>query len=343
MDNTVQLPSTNSKSPARIRILRRWRLRVMERGVLTVLGACAAVSVLTTIGIVSILSLESLVFFRDVPLKEFFLSLDWSPLLDPRHFGIWPLVCGTLLVAVGAGLIAIPVGLGTAIFLAEYASSRLRMYLKPMIELLAGIPTVVYGYFGVTTVTPALTKVFGFMSLGIAHVLVYLDPSLVLTDVADEILQVEVFNALSAAIVVGIMILPTITSLCDDAIRSVPDHLRDGGAALGATKLEVTTQILIPASLSGIFSAFILALARAFGETMAVALAAGSTPRLTLNPLQSIQTMTSYIVQVSMGDTPHGSIEYQSIFVVGMSLFLITAAMNMTAFYISRKYRVVYD
>jgi len=274
------------------------------------------ISVATTVGIILVLSLETYHFFQHIPLSEFFGSLEWAPLLDPRHFGIWPLICGTVLVAAIAAIFAIPLGVGTAIYLGEYASMRTRAVIKPLVELLAGIPTVVYGYFGVTVVTPFLTRLFP---------------------------DTEVFNAASAGIVVAIMILPMIASLCDDALRAVPDTMRDAGYALGATKLEVSVQVILPAAISGILASFILAISRAFGETMAVSLAAGSTPKLTLNPLESIQTMTAYIVQVSLGDTPHGTIEYQSIFVVGMMLFVITCIMNLLADWIIRRYRAKYE
>ena len=221
-----------------------------------------------------------------------------------------------MLVVVGSAAIALPLGLGSAIYLSEYASARVRSVLKPILEILAGVPTVVYGYFGLTTVTPALARIF---------------PS------------IEVFNATSGAIVVGIMILPMIASLCDDALRAVPNSLRQAAYALGATQAEVSTKIVFPAALSGVLASVVLALSRAIGETMAVTLAAGASPKITANPLQSIQTMTAYIVQVSLGDTPAGTTEYRTIFAVAALLFVITLAMNVGANRILRRFREVYE
>lgn len=278
----------------------RWRELLIVR--LLLLGAL--VSVFTSVAIVVILVGESALFFKDVPLTSYLFGTEWSPLIEPKSFGLVPLLCGTLLVSVGACVIAIPLGLASAIYLAEYASEKTRRWLKPTIELLAGVPSVVFGYFAVTTVTPALQVLF---------------PS------------TEVFNAASAAIVLAFMVLPTITSLCDDAIRAVPRSLREGGFALAATKHEISTQVLLPAALSGVLAACILGFSRAIGETMAVALAAGSTPNLSFNPLVSAQTMTGYIVQVSMGDTPQGTTEYQSIFAVAATLFVITLVLNIVS------------
>jgi phosphate transport system permease protein len=281
-----------------------------------VLLVVAAFSVLVTVGIVAVLASETVAFFGEISLREFFTTTEWAPLFEPRRFGVLPLMAGTALVTAGAALVGLPAGLGIAVFLNEYAPSWLQSVIKPVMELLAGIPTVVYGYFAVTTITPALQRL---------------------------IPDVEIFNAASAALVVGIMILPMVASLCDDAIRSVPRALKDAGYALGATTYEVTSQVTIPAALSGIMSAFILALSRAVGETMAVTLAAGSTPRLTANPFESVQTLTAYIVQVSMGDTPHGTIEYRSIFAVGMLLFVMTLAFNLLAHLLVKRFRRVYE
>lgn len=241
----------------------------------------------------------------------------WSPLLEPQSFGILPLVGGTSLVAAGALRVAVPIGLATAIFLSEYASPAFRNVAKPALEILAGVPTVVYGYFALMFVTPYLLKP--------------LFPS------------TETFNAAAASIVVGIMIIPTISSLCDDAFRAVPRTLREAGYALSATKLEVSTRIVLPAALSGVVAAILPALARAIGETMAVTLAAGMMPNLTLNPLEGIQTMTAYIVQVSLGDTSAGGIEYQSIFAVGLTLFVITLLINLVAQRVLRRFRELYE
>ncbi|HUO99942.1 MAG TPA: phosphate ABC transporter permease subunit PstC [Gemmatimonadota bacterium] len=272
-------------------------------------------SVLTTAGIVAVLFWESLAFFRRVPIGEFLTGTQWTPLFEPQHFGVLPLVVGSFLVAVIASVIAIPLGLGSAIYLSEYARTRTRAILKPILEILAGIPTVVYGYFALTFVTPLIRPFV---------------PGL------------GVFNALSAGIVVGIMVLPLIASLSEDAMAAVPRELRHGAYALGATKFEVAARVVTPAALSGIMASFILALSRAIGETMAVVLAAGMTPSLTFDPRESIQTLTAYIVQVSLGDTPFGSIEYQSIFAVGLVLFVVTLAMNIFGRWFLKRYRQVY-
>ncbi|MCX6125835.1 MAG: phosphate ABC transporter permease subunit PstC [Proteobacteria bacterium] len=301
---------------AAAREISRLQINWRELVIVRLLLLCALISVLTTIAIVTILVLESAVFFREIPFSSYLFGTEWSPLIEPRSFGVIPLLMGTFLVSVGACVIAVPLGLGSAVYLAEYASARTRRWLKPIIELLAGVPSVVFGYFAVTTVTPML-QVF--------------------------LPSTEVFNAASAAIVLAFMVLPTITSLCDDAIRAVPKTMREGGYALAATKHEVSLYVLIPSSLSGILAACILGFSRAIGETMAVALAAGSTPNLSFNPLASAQTMTGYIVQVSMGDTPHGSIEYQSIFAVAMTLFIITLALNMTCQSILKRVSRSYD
>jgi phosphate transport system permease protein len=280
------------------------------------LFVCAFLSVLTTAGIIWVLVKESILFFTVVAPWEFLGGTRWAPLLEPRSFGVLPLVCGTTLVVVGSAIVSLPLGLASGLYLSEYAGSRTRGILKPVLEVLAGIPTVVYGYFAITFVTPLLMKVFP---------------------------QTQVFNAASAALVVGIMILPMVSSLCDDACRAVPQPLRGAGYALGATDLEVSTQVVLPGALSGILASFVLALSRAIGETMAVTLAAGATPKLTLNPLESVQTMTAYIVQVSLGDTPAGSISYQTIFAVGALLFLITLFMNVVANRILTHFREVYE
>lgn len=291
---------------------RRWG----EEGIRGVLLLCALLSILTTLGIIVTLSAETLQFLRKVPVFEFLFGTRWSPLLAPRGYGVLPLVGGTFMIVVGSALIAIPVGLGSAIYLSEYASERVRKVVKPVLEILAGVPTVVYGYFALTSVTPLLKAIAP---------------------------DTQIFNAASAAIVVGIMILPLVASLCDDALSAVPNSLRQAGHALGATRLEVSTQVVVPGALSGILAAFVLAASRAFGETMAVTLAAGATPNLTWNPLESIQTMTAYIVQISLGDTPAGGIEYQTIFAVGALLFVITLGMNVLSHRIMKRFREVYE
>lgn len=266
----------------------------------------------TTFGIVYVLVSESFAFFQKVSIGEFLTGTTWTPLFNPSSFGVLPLLCGTFLVAAGAALIALPLGLLAAVYLSEYASHGVRKTLKPVLEVLAGVPTVVYGYFGLMFVTPVLRHFFP---------------------------DVQVFNAASGAIVVGIMVLPLVSSLCEDALNAVPVNLRDAAYSMGSTKYEVTTKVVVPAALSGISASFILALSRAVGETMAVTLAAGMTPKMTLNPAESIQTMTSYIVQVSQGDTPAGSIAYKTLFAVGMTLFLITLTMNLLAAKFVKKYR----
>jgi len=292
------------------------RHRWGEGAIHKLLLVCALLSILTTVGIILVLAREAGTFFREVSPFDFLLGTRWAPLLVPRSYGVLPLLGGTLMIVVGSALVAIPIGLASAIFLSEYASERLRGIVKPVLEILAGVPTVVYGYFALTTVTPVLRAII---------------PS------------TQIFNAASGAIVVGIMILPLVASLCDDALRAVPQSLREAGFALGATRHEVATQVVVPGALSGILASFILAASRAFGETMAVTLAAGATPNLTLNPLESIQTITAYIVQVSLGDTPAGGIEYKTIFAVGALLFVITLGMNILSQKILGRYREVYE
>jgi phosphate transport system permease protein len=292
------------------------RKRWGESGIRFWLLLCAGVSVMTTIAIVFLLFKESFIFFQMVSPAEFFLGTRWVPLIQPSSFGVLPLLWGTLQIAIGAALIAIPLGLACAIYLSEYASDRVRSIVKPILELLAGVPTVVYGYFALTTITPLLQSIFP---------------------------QVQIFNSLSAAIVVGIMILPMIASLSDNALKSVPESLREGAYALGATSFEVTTKVVVPASLSGIMASFLLAISRAVGETMAVSLAAGQTPNLNLNMFESIQTMTAYIVQVSLGDTPAGTVAYQTLFAVATLLFITTLLINIISQKILGKFREVYD
>ena len=277
---------------------------------------CAIISVLTTAIVIGILVVETSSFFAEVSVIDFLFGTQWRPLLEPKAYGILPLLAGTMLVVVGSSLVALPVGLACAVYLSEYATDRTRNIIKPVLEILAGIPTVVYGYFAIAFVTPGLRVVFD---------------------------DVQIFNAASAAIVVGIMVLPMVASLCDDALRSVPSSLREGAYSVGATSFEVTARVVVPAALSGIFAAFVLAVSRAIGETMAVTLAAGATPNLTLNPLESIQTMTAYIVQVSLGDTPSCSLAYKTLFAVASVLFSITLLMNLLANRVMRKYQEVYE
>ena len=294
---------------------RRKRRRIVERLVLALLFFCGAVSILTTLGIVAVLSVEGIKFFKDVTFGQFFFGTVWTPLFTPAHYGVLPLVAGTTLISLGAILVAAPLGLAAAIYLSEYAGERARTIIKPVLEILAGVPTVVYGYFALTLVTPVI-RIF------------YPDAS--------------IFNALSASIVMGIMIIPLIFSLSDDAMRSVPQALRNASFGLGATRMTTSVRVVVPAALSGIIASFILAISRAVGETMIVVIAAGSTPKLTANPFESIQAMTAYIVQVSLGDTPTGTPEYYSIFAVGGLLFLMTLFMNLISQRVVRRYRQEY-
>lgn len=302
--------------PASAALSFRRSRNVREQIIGALLFACAAASTLVTAGIVFVLVRETVGFFTQVSPWDFFTGTEWTPLFQNPQFGVLPLLAGSFIVAAGAAVIAVPVGLLSAIFLSEYAGARLRGILKPLLEILAGIPTVVYGYFALTFITPLLRTVLP---------------------------QTEIFNAASAAIVVGIMIVPTVSSLSEDALRAVPTALREGAYGLGATRMEVSLRVVVPAALSGIIASFILGISRAVGETMAVAIAAGNMPNLTFNALQSIQTMTAYMVQASLGDTPHGSVGYQTLFAVGMTLFLITLAMNVLSQWVLARFREEYQ
>ncbi len=297
-----------------------------EQIVAFTLFACGIFSILVTVGIIVTLFSEAIAFFLrpEVDLLTFLTGTNWRPLASnivPENFGVRPLIRGTLMIAVIAGAIAMPLGLGSAIYLSEYASDKVRNILKPSLELLAGIPTVVYGYFALSFITPFLKNLLE-KNFGI---------------------EVSFFNAFSAAVVVGIMIIPMVASISEDAMRAVPRSLREGAYALGATRFEVATKVVVPAALSGIISAFIIGISRAVGETMAVTIAAGATPRMTLNPLESVQTMTSFIVQVSFGDAPAGSINGQSIFADGATLFIMTFVMNIVSGVVLKRFREVYD
>ena len=285
---------------------------VIERG----LFLCALLSVATTVGIIAVLALETAAFLREVPIVEFLFGTEWTPLFSTPRFGVLPLVVGTTLVSLIAMLVALPMGLLSAIYLSEYANSSVRRVLKPVLELLAGVPTVVYGYFALLFVTPLLQQVL---------------PNL------------AGFNALGPGIVMGIMILPLVSSLSEDAMRAVPIGLREGSYALGATKMQTSLRVVVPAAFSGITAAFILAISRAIGETMIVAIAAGQQPRLTWDPTVPIETMTAYIVQVSLGDTPQGTLEYRTIFAVGMLLFLGTFGLNLVSAWLRQRYREEYS
>jgi phosphate transport system permease protein len=281
-----------------------------------VLLGCSLLSILTTIGIIAVLIFETFAFFREVSLWSFLTDTQWTPLFADKHFGIIVLASATFLTSTIALAVAVPIGLLAAIYLSEYAPDRLRRLLKPLLEVLAGVPTVVYGYFALLFVTPLL-KTF--------------------------IPSISGFNALSAGLVMGVMIIPLVASLSEDALYAVPQSLRDGSYALGASRAQTVTRVIVPAALSGIVASFILAVSRAIGETMIVAIAAGQTPNLTLNPLVPVATMTAYIVQVSLGDVPTGTIEFKTIFAVGMTLFLITFALNILSHRVVQRYRQKYE
>lgn len=288
---------------------------ISERLIEKALLLFTAISILTTLAIVLSLFGETVSFFQEVSVFEFLTDTRWTPTLRPQHFGILPLLVGTGMIAVGSSLISLPLGLGAAIYLSEYAPGHVRKVVKPLLELLAGIPSIVYGFFALTFITPLIKGIFP---------------------------DVEVFNALSASIAVGIMTLPMVASLSEDAMMAVPDSIRQGAYALGATKLEVAVHVVVPAALSSIGAAFVLAISRAVGETMIVAIAAGQSPVLTLNPLRSVQTMTGFMVNLSLGDIQHGTIEYKTVYAVGAMLFLITFGMNLFARTIIAKYREEY-
>jgi len=284
---------------------------VIER----VLFVCAAGSILITLGIIGVLLFETIGFLREVSIVDFLFGTEWTPLFSDKHFGVLPLVSGTILASLIAMVVALPAGLLTAIYLSEYASATTRRTVRPVLEILAGVPTVVYGYFALQFVTPLLQQVVP----GLAG-----------------------FNALGPGIVMGLMILPLVSSLSEDALHNVPNGLREGSYALGSTKMQTALRIVVPAAFSGISAAAILAVSRAIGETMIVAIAAGQQPRLTLDPRVPVETMTAYIVQVSLGDTPAGTLEYQTIFAVGMLLFLSTFVLNLASTWLRNRFREEY-
>jgi phosphate transport system permease protein len=296
--------------------LRAARRRLGEDAVRAVLAACALVSVATTVGIVVALVEPALEFFREVSIADYLTGKEWAPLFEPARFGVLPLVAGTISVTFWACLVAMPFGLGAAIYLSEYARRRTRSILKPALEVLAGIPTVVFGFFALTFVTPLLRD------LGI---------------------RVDIFNALSAGLVMGVMLIPTVASISDDAMSAVPQDLRDGAYGLGATKLQVSTRIVVPAAISGIVAGYVLAISRAVGETMIVLIAAGQQPSLTFDPREAIETMTAFIAATGAGDVPVGSVEYKTIFAVGLTLFVATLALNVVAIRLVRRFREVYE
>lgn len=280
-----------------------------------ILAAIAAISILTTIGIVVTLLTETITFFTKVPMSKFFLETDWNPFSSNPKYGIWALILGTLKITAIATIFAVPVGLGAAIYLSEYASKRTKKVIKPILEILAGIPTIVYGFFALTLVTPILRSIFP---------------------------GVSSFNAISPGLVVGVMIIPMIASMSEDAMSSVPNKIREGALGLGSTKLEMIFKVIIPAATSGIMASIVLAISRAIGETMIVSLAAGSSPSFDFDLTHSIQTMTAYIVQVSQGDATNGSDLYYSIYAVGFTLFIFTLIMNFISQWITKRFREEY-
>ena len=296
---------------AQIKAVRKRKDSVIE----FVLLMAASVSVFTTLAIVYILLKESLVFFSHVPLWTFLTDTQWTPLFDDAHFGIAVLLSGTLSSSLVALSIAIPLGTIIAIYLSEFANHRLREVLKPVLELLSGVPTIIYGFFALMVITPLLQKIY---------------PDL------------PTFNVLSAGIAMGVMIIPYVSSLSEDAMRAVPMSLREGSYAMGATRFQTAIRVVFPAAFSGVASAYILGISRAVGETMILAVAAGMQPNLTLNPLEPAATITSFIVQVALGDLPHGSVGYQTIFAAGLTLLLITLMFNLLGHWLRRKYREVY-
>jgi phosphate transport system permease protein len=308
--------SSQDATLGRALALPRKRIRWGEKLVQGILFLAAAVSVLTTVGIVVSLLVPAGEFFRAVSPWDFLTGTTWAPLFEPAHFGVLPLVVGTLLISFLSALVAFPLGVGVAIYLSEYARPRAASVLKPVLEILAAIPTVVLGYFALTFVTPLLRDI------GV---------------------QIEIFNALSASLVLGVMLIPTVASLSEDAMAAVPSDLRQGGYALGADKLQVSTRIVVPAAISGIIAAFVLAFSRAVGETMIVLIAAGQLPQITFDPRETIETMTAFIGATGNGDVPTGSIEYKTIFAVGLTLFAITYAINLFSIRLVRKFREVYE
>ena len=290
--------------------------RIKEKIIEFILRATALITILTTIGIIWVLLSESLEFFKEVSIIDFVTDTQWTPLFANKHFGILPLISGTLLTTIIAISVSLPIGLTIAIYLSEYAPKKLKKIIKPLLEILAAIPTVVYGFFALMVVTPFLQKL---------------------------IPEMAGFNSLSAGIVMGIMIIPFISSLSEDALSSVPKSLRESSYALGATKLQTSFKVMVPAASSGIIVSVILAFSRAIGETMIVAIAAGQQPRLTFNPLVPVETITAYIVQVSLGDVQHDSLEYRTIFAAGITLFVFTFILNNISFWIRKKFREEYE
>ena len=315
----LDVPSGRSRVSSSLSRLETRRRRYGETVIVGVLFLCAALAVLTTIGIVVALLGPTIDFFRHVSIKVFFTGTEWSPLFNNPKFGVLPLLTATFTITAIAAVVSLPLGLFAAIYLSEYAGARARRILKPILEILAGIPTVVYGFFALTFVTPLIQRLWPFG-----------DPP-------------SFFNGLSAGIVMGVMILPTVASISEDAMAAVPESLRAGAAALGSSPFQVSTRVVVPAALSGIVASFVLGISRAAGETMIVLIAAGGTPNFTFNPAEAMQTMTAFIGAAAIGDQPTGSIGYQTIFAVGTTLFVITLIMNLISIRLVRKWRQVYE
>jgi phosphate transport system permease protein len=288
---------------------------IQEKIVAAILFSCALISIVTTFGIVFIIFQVTFEFFQEVSLADFFLDTKWTPLFAERHFGVWPLINGTLLTTAIAMSVAIPLGLCSAIYLSEYAPPKVAAILRPAVELLAGIPTVVYGYFALLFVTPLLRN----------------------------FLPLEIFNALSAGLMMGVMITPTVGSISLDAIKAVPRSLREGAYALGITKLESIFKVVLPAALSGISASIILGISRAVGETMTVVIAAGQQPKITVNLMESVETLTAYMAQISGGDSPRGSLNFKTLYAVGAVLFILTLSLNIVSYWISNRFKEKYD
>ena len=320
MSSVSSASPVSSRSTPDLDAIAHRRARPAETVAKGLLLACASVSVITTIGIIVSLLRPAIQFFSKVSLWKYLTGTDWSPLFQPAGYGIRPLLVGSLVITFIALIVAVPLGLGAAIYLSEYAGERSRRILKPLLELLAGIPTVVYGFFALTFVTPSILQRYWFWGQ-----------------------KPDIYNALAAGLVMGIMILPTVASLGEDAMGAVPRALRSGSLALGANRFQTTIKVVLPASLSGLVAAFVLAVSRAVGETMIVTIAAGGQPNLTLDARQGMQTMTSFIASAGMGDLPQGSNEYRTIFAVGITLFIITLMLNIGSARLVRRFREVYE
>jgi len=316
MNNPAQMMNDDFSLPVSSRLAFRFSRHIRERMIEFILFLAACIAVVTTLAIVVILVYESLPFFRQVPLKDFLTDTQWTPLFDDAHYGIMPLVAGTLVTTGVALSVAIPLGTIIAIYLSEFASYRVRETVKPFLELLGAVPTVVYGYFALVFITPLLQ-------------------STILPNLPG-------FNMLSAGLVMGIMIIPYVSSVSEDAMRAVPMHMREASYAMGATRFQTAFRVVTPAAFSGIAAAYILGISRAMGETMVVAVAAGMQANMAWNPMEPAQTMTAYIVQVSLGDLPHGSIGYQTIFAVGLTLIFMTLIFNIMGFLLTRRFRERY-